>query len=89
MALGATEGRVVREVVYRSALVILSGLGVGLVVALALADVMKSFLFGVQARDPGLFALVALALGVVGLAATYVPARRAGLLDPVDTIRAE
>jgi putative ABC transport system permease protein len=88
-ALGATEGRVVLEVVARSAAVIVVGLGVGLAAAFALAGVMESFLFGVQARDPVLFVLVAAALGIAAMAASFLPAHRAGLLDPVETIRAE
>jgi putative ABC transport system permease protein len=88
-ALGATKGRVVRDVVNRSALVIVVGLGVGLAAAFTLAGVMESFLFGVQARDPVLFGIVAVSLGIAAILATYVPARRAGLMDPVDAIRAE
>ena len=89
MALGATDSRVVREVVRGSALMIGVGLVLGLTGAFVLAGVIESFLFGVEARDPALFVLVALALGAAALMATYVPARRAGLMDPVDAIRAD
>ena len=88
-ALGATERRVVSEVVSGSAFVIVSGLCIGLVAAYALAGVTESFLFGIQARDPALFVTVTIAMGAVAVLATYFPARRAGRSDPVESIRAE
>jgi ABC-type antimicrobial peptide transport system permease subunit len=80
---------VVRDVVRGAALVTTTGLGVGLVAAIALAGVLESFLFGVHARDPLVFGVVVAALGLCALVATYIPARRAGRLDPVDAIRLE
>ncbi len=88
-ALGADTGRVVREVLRGAALVTAIGLGVGLAAGIALAGVMEGFLFGIHSRDPMVFATVVIVLGLCALVATYIPARRAGSLDPVEAIRIE
>jgi putative ABC transport system permease protein len=49
--------------------------------------VMQSLLFGIDPFDPITFALVAFALALVGLAACYVPARRATRVDPAASLR--
>ena len=69
----------------------LSGVGVvvGLVVAAALGRLMSSLLFGVAPMDPAAYAA---AIGVILAAAalaSYLPARRAATIDPVETLRAE
>jgi ABC-type antimicrobial peptide transport system permease subunit len=57
--------------------------------AIALADEMRSLLFGITTLDPSTFAAVAGLLVVVALIASYVPARRAARVDPVVALRAE
>ena len=89
VALGASVGDVL-GLVLRQGLA-LAGLGVvlGLVAALALRRVIRSMLFGVSPADPMLLLIQGLLLVGVALAASYVPARRAAGIDPVDALRAE
>ncbi|MDQ3068670.1 MAG: ABC transporter permease [Acidobacteriota bacterium] len=86
MALGATPGSVVRMIMLQSTRPILAGVVAGLVGAFFAATVLTSELFAVQARDPLTFGAVALALLVVGVVASVIPARRASLIDPARTI---
>ena len=88
-ALGADSGRVIRDVVRDSSLVIGTGIAVGLASALSLAGVMESFLFGIQATDPVVFVVVTAVLCLSAVLATYIPARRAGQLHPVEAMQSE
>jgi ABC-type antimicrobial peptide transport system permease subunit len=89
MALGAPAASVVRGVV-RSAL-LLAGLGIalGLLGAFAGTRVLASFLYGVGVTDPTTLAAVAGLLVIVTLAASYLPARRAALVDPAAALRGD
>lgn len=89
MALGAHAGRVTREVVTDAALMTVAGLVVGAAGALALGGLLQSMLFEVDARDPLVLALAASCLLLVSLAASLLPARRAGRLDPVRALRGD
>jgi putative ABC transport system permease protein len=86
IALGATPGDVMRMVIRRTTLLAIPGILAGLAVSFALTRVLGRFLFQVTTTDPATFALVALALGVVALAAAAIPARRAGRVDPAQTL---
>ena len=66
-----------------------AGLTIGVLGALALTQVLAGLLFGVTARDPLTFVVVAAALLLVSLAACWIPARRAMRVDPVLALRGE
>ena len=65
------------------------GLVIGLAGSLAAARVLRTLLFETDVYDPLTFAIVPLVLAVVSLAACYVPARRAAVVDPMVTLRTE
>lgn len=65
------------------------GLGIGLVAAVALSRFMKSLLFGVSEMDPVTYIAVPIVLTTAAVVASYLPARRATQVDPIETLRAE
>jgi len=89
LALGAAPRRIVALVVREGFLWTAGGLAAGLVGAIALSRYLSTLLFGVGERDPITFAVVALLLGLVALAATAVPAIRAVRVDPMRALRSE
>ena len=89
LALGSTPSGVLRFVMRGGARLGAWGLGIGLVVAFAVARTMAGLLVGLSPGDPLTFALVPLVLALVVLAATWLPARRAVKLDPVTALRSE
>jgi predicted permease len=89
IALGAQRTDVLRLVLGEGARLALTGVIIGVGVALALARLMTSQLFGVTAHDPLTFAGVAVVLIIVALFACYIPARRAMRVDPIVALRYE
>ena len=87
MALGAQQGDVWRLIVREGMTAGLAGIGAGLLGAFLLSRVLASLLFEVQVHDPVTFLAVPLVLGAVALAACYVPARKASLVDPMVALR--
>jgi predicted permease len=89
MALGANKKDVLKLALGHSIMLALIGIGIGTVAALALTRLMTSLLYGVRPADPATYVLVSLALLGVALAASYIPARRAMKVDPVEALRYE
>jgi ABC-type antimicrobial peptide transport system permease subunit len=89
MALGATRLSVARLVLRQGSVVVGTGLGVGLVLAFATGRLIKSFLYEVQPLDVWTYVVVALALVVIGLTASLLPARRAASIEPMQALRDE
>jgi predicted permease len=88
MALGA-DARAVRWLVVRQGLLLgLLGVVAGIIVSLAATRLLSAYLYGITARDPATFAAVAGAMLVTAIAASYLPARRATRIDPLQAIRA-
>ncbi|MGB2592879.1 MAG: ABC transporter permease [Candidatus Acidiferrum sp.] len=87
IAIGAQPRDVLRLVVGEGAKLALCGIAVGIVAGLLLTGVMASLLFEVTPTDPATFAVVSALLTVVGLAASYIPARRATRVDPMVALR--
>lgn len=89
MALGAETGHVVAMVLRQGLGVVLLGLGIGTAAALSLSRLMSSLLFDVRATDPVTYLLVVAGLAAVGVAACYLPARRATRVEPVHVLTSE
>ncbi len=87
MALGARTSDVMRLVLRQGMTLTGIGLVVGLIGAVAATRLVASMLFEVKAGDPATFIGVAALLGVVSLAASYIPARRAARVDPISALR--
>jgi putative ABC transport system permease protein len=89
MALGATRGQVLGLVLGQGLRLAAAGVAIGIVAALALSRVVASLLYGVSATDLATFVGVPVALALIALLATLVPARRATRVDPVVAMRTE
>jgi putative ABC transport system permease protein len=89
MALGARPASVLKMVLGESLAVVALGLAVGIPAALACGQLVSSQLYGVEAHDPLTIAGAASVLLTVALAASFLPARRAALLDPCAALREE
>ena len=89
VALGAARSQVLRMIVLQGAKLAAIGVAVGLAVAYGVTRLLASLLFGVKASDPLTFAAVAVAIGIVALAASYIPALRAAAVDPNLALRHE
>jgi ABC-type antimicrobial peptide transport system permease subunit len=89
MALGATSSVVRRQVVSQGAKVVLIGVVIGVVVALATTRLMGALLFGIKAVDPIVFAAMSVMMIAIGMLASYMPARRASSVDPIVSLRSD
>jgi ABC-type antimicrobial peptide transport system permease subunit len=89
LALGARRGDLLWLVMRQASVMLVCGVVIGLGLAVASGRVVRSYLYGVSARDGWTLGLVALVLMVAGLLAAYLPARRAALVDPMEALRAE
>ena len=89
LALGATGGRVVRDVILRGVATTTVGVLIGTVVALILGRFVQPLLFDVSAHDPLVLSTVAVLVIAIAMLASWGPARRAGQVDPVIALRAD
>ena len=89
MALGATTGVVRRQVVSQGTKVVLVGVGLGLAVAFAATRLLGALLFDVKPVDLVVFVAMSLTMIFVGMLASYVPARRASGVDPIEALRGD
>lgn len=89
IALGAQRVRLMAMVMRQAGGMLIAGLAVGLLLAYATNRVVATLLYGVRPHDPWTMAAVTLILLVAGLAAAYIPARRAAAVDPMVALRSE
>jgi predicted permease len=89
LALGAQRTDVLRMILRQGMVLVAIGSAIGLLLAAAASRVLTGLLFGVPPLDPVIFGGATLLFFIIGLAACYIPARRATRIDPVIALRAE
>jgi len=89
LALGASRGDVMSQVVGDGIRLAVAGIVIGVVIALAITRLLSALLYGVGASDPMTFVGVVALLALVSLVASYLPARRAARVDPMVALRYE
>jgi len=87
MALGAGPAAVLRLIMGEGAIMLLSGIALGFVLAAATGKILSGILYEVGALDPIAFTVAPLLLAIAALVATWLPARRAARLNPVEALR--
>jgi putative ABC transport system permease protein len=87
MALGATPRSAMQLVMRRTLRLAAPGIMLGILGALAVSGVLRAYLFDVKPTDPATLGVVAICIGVIALAAGFVPARRATRVDPLAALR--
>jgi ABC-type antimicrobial peptide transport system permease subunit len=89
MALGATRGAVLADVLAKGVVLAIAGVAVGAAVAALLTRQVGGLLYNVTPRDPTTFGVAAVIFCAVALVAAYVPARRATRVNPLVALRSE
>jgi ABC-type lipoprotein release transport system permease subunit len=89
MALGATAAAVRRLVVSQGTRVVMVGVVLGVGVAFLSTRLLGRLLYDVKAVDPIVFAIMSLMMLGVGMLASYMPARRASRVDPIESLRSD
>ena len=89
VALGAQRANVLRLILGHGAVLAAAGIGIGLAGALGITRFLRAMLFGVSPFDPLSFVAVTLVLTAIAFLASYVPARRAARVDPIEALREE
>ena len=87
LALGAQGSQLEKMVVFQGLKLAIIGVAIGLAASFALSRYISTLLFGVTQRDPLVFAGVPVVLTIVAILAVWIPARRAGRVDPVIALR--
>src|SRR5438105_9114316 len=89
MALGAQAGAVLRMIMREGSIMLVSGVAIGLLLAVATAKIVSGIIYGVGALDRVAFNVAQMVLTVAALIAMWLPARRATRVDPVQALHAE
>jgi predicted permease len=89
LALGSQRASVMRLVLLSAAKLGLAGCGIGVVAAFFATRLLRSMLFQVDPLDPAVMALAAISIFLLALAASFIPARRAANVDPMQALRNE
>ena len=89
IALGARPGQVMGTILRQGMFLVAIGVAAGLAASQLTAGLLETMLFGVSTRDLATYLAVVLGVVLVGLAANYLPARRAAAIEPVRALRAE
>jgi predicted permease len=89
MALGAQPGMVLRLILREGSVMLLYGVALGLLLAAGAGKILSGILYQVSALDPIAFTAAPMLLAIAALVATWLPARRAAALDPVEALRYE
>jgi predicted permease len=89
MALGAQAGAVLGMIMREGSIMLVSGVIIGLLLAMAAAKILSGILYGVHALDPIAFTVASLVMTIAALIATWLPARRATRVNPVQALRSE
>jgi ABC-type antimicrobial peptide transport system permease subunit len=87
MALGARRADVLTLVLYEAGTLLAVGVAIGAAVSLSAAGSVRALVFGLEPQSPGIVSLACALLAVTGLAASYLPARRAANLAPLVALR--
>jgi putative ABC transport system permease protein len=89
IALGAQRGDVMWLVLRQAGWMLIAGSSLGLILAYMTSLLLRTFLYNITAHDPWTMATVTALLVGGGLAASYIPARRAAMVNPIEALRAE
>jgi predicted permease len=89
VALGASRGRVIGMVMREAALLLVIGVAIGAALSLVAGREASSLLFGLKPYDPFTLAAAVALLAAIGALSSFLPARRASKLDPMDALRCE
>ena len=89
MALGAQRFDVLRLVLLQAGKLVLAGTAAGILLALLLAQALKSLIYHVSPADPLTFTAIGLAVVLIAILASYIPARKATQANPMTALRAE
>jgi ABC-type antimicrobial peptide transport system permease subunit len=89
LAVGAQPGAIVRLLMREGVTLVVVGTVIGMALGFGSAQVLRNLLYGVGATDPVTFLGAPVLLLLVGVVAAFLPARRAGRVDPARVLRAE
>jgi len=87
LAMGARREDVLRMILRRATILTVTGLSVGLLLAVGLAHGVANLLYGVSPHDPAVFLGITAAIAAIALVSSLIPARRAATIDPIEALR--